>query len=183
MIFSFSLRRARVAVTTLYAFENDIIRKLNEPRVHFALNCSAISCPALPRVPFTAADLNSELDRETRQFFARPHNLLIDAATRTACCNEILKFYTEDFTPAHASSLMAYVRSTHRLRFQPITRWRSHRTTGRLRTVSDSSTRYFFSHGRQKSTRRKPFLGDQLFRQSCIPFGLRARLCNYRLRP
>lgn len=110
MIFSFSLRRARVAVTTLYAFENDIIRKLNEPRVHFALNCSAISCPALPRVPFTAADLNSELDRETRQFFARPHNLRIDAATRTACCNEILKFYTEDFTPAHASSLIAYVR-------------------------------------------------------------------------
>jgi len=78
MIFSFSLRRARVAVTTLYAFENDIIRKLNEPRVHFALNCSAISCPALPRVPFTAADLNSELDRETRQFFARPHNLRIE---------------------------------------------------------------------------------------------------------
>ena len=93
---------------SLYTFENDIIRKINEPRVHFALNCSAISCPALPRVPFTAADLSNELDRETRQFFARPNNLRIDAATRTVYFNEILKFYTEDFTPAHAPSLIAY---------------------------------------------------------------------------
>ena len=95
---------------SLYAFENDIIRKLKESRVHFALNCSAISCPALPRVPFIAANLNSELDRETRQFFARPHNLRIDAATRTVHFNEILKCCTEDFAPSHASSPIAYVR-------------------------------------------------------------------------
>jgi Protein of unknown function, DUF547 len=93
---------------SLYAFENDIIRKLNDPRVHFALNCSAVSCPMLPRVPFTAIDLNNELDRETRQFFARPENLRIDAATRTVYFNEILKFYIEDFTPAHAPNLIAY---------------------------------------------------------------------------
>ncbi len=94
---------------SLYAFENDVIRKLNDPRVHFALNCSAVSCPVLPRMPFTAVALSSELDRETRQFFARPQNLRTDAATRTVYFNEILKFYTEDFTPTHALSLIAYV--------------------------------------------------------------------------
>ncbi len=93
---------------SLYAFENDIIRKLNEPRVHFALNCSAVSCPVLPRTPFTASGLNAELDREARAFFARPENVRIDDAKRTIYFNEILKFYTEDFTPAHASSLIAY---------------------------------------------------------------------------
>ncbi len=93
---------------SLYTFENDIIRKLNDPRVHFALNCSAVSCPILPRLPFTVAHLNSELDRETRQFFARPQNLRVDAATRTVYFNEILKFYSEDFTPGHAPSLIAY---------------------------------------------------------------------------
>ena len=61
-----------------------------------------------PRVPFTANDLNNELDRETRQFFTRPENLRIDAAARTVYFNEILKFYTEDFTPTHAPSLIAY---------------------------------------------------------------------------
>jgi Protein of unknown function, DUF547 len=106
----FVLRKFEIggSAMSLYAFENDIIRKLNDPRVHFALNCSAVSCPVLPRVPFTANDLNNELDRETHQFFARPENLRIDAATRTVYFNEILKFYTEDFTPAHAPNLIAY---------------------------------------------------------------------------
>jgi hypothetical protein len=93
---------------SLYAFENDIIRKLNEPRIHFALNCSAVSCPVLPRAPFTAENLDAELDRETRKFFARTENLIINHKARTITFNEILKFYTEDFTPSHAPSLIAY---------------------------------------------------------------------------
>ncbi len=106
----FVLRKFDIGGTamSLYTFENDIIRKLHDPRVHFALNCSAVSCPVLPRRPFSATDLNNELDRETRQFFSRPQNLRIDAATRTVYFNEILKFYGEDFTPAHAPSLLAY---------------------------------------------------------------------------
>jgi hypothetical protein len=93
---------------SLYAFENDIIRKLGDPRIHFALNCSAVSCPVLPRTAFSPDNLNQELDREARAFFARPENVRVDDAKRTVYFNEILKFYTEDFTPAHASSLIAY---------------------------------------------------------------------------
>lgn len=93
---------------SLYAFENDIIRKLDEPRVHFGLNCSAVSCPALPRTMFTAAGLDQELDRETRAFFARPENLRVDDTSRTIFFNEILKFYTEDFAPRHAPTLIDY---------------------------------------------------------------------------
>lgn len=93
---------------SLYAFENDIIRKLNDPRIHFALNCSAVSCPVLPRLPFAADGLDEALDRETRNFFARPENLRIDPASRTVFFNEILSFYREDFTPAHAPDLISY---------------------------------------------------------------------------
>ncbi len=93
---------------SLYDFENSIIRKLDEPRVHFALNCSAVSCPVLPRFVFTAEGLNGELDRETRRFFARPENLRVDDAKQTVFFNEILKFYTEDFVPGHARTLIAY---------------------------------------------------------------------------
>ena len=96
------------SVMSLYDFENSIIRKLDEPRVHFALNCSAVSCPALPRTVFTAEGLNDELDREARSFFARPENLRVDDAQRTVFFNEILKFYTEDFVPGHARTLIAY---------------------------------------------------------------------------
>lgn len=93
---------------SLFTFENDVIRKLDEPRIHFALNCSAVSCPVLPRKPFGAATLNDELDCETRAFFARPENLRVDDQKRIIYFNEILKFYTEDFTPRHAASLIAY---------------------------------------------------------------------------
>ena len=106
----FILRKFEIggAAMSLYAFENDIIRKLNEPRIHFALNCSAVSCPVLPRTPFSADRLDEEPERETRAFFARPDNLRIEPGQRTVYFNEILKFYTEDFTPAHAPSLIAY---------------------------------------------------------------------------
>lgn len=93
---------------SLYDFENNIIRKLDDPRVHFALNCSAVSCPVLPRTVFTSGALDQELDREARNFFARQENLSVDDRQRTVSFNEILKFYTEDFVPGHAPTLVAY---------------------------------------------------------------------------
>ena len=98
---------------SLYQFENEVIRPytraLNDPRVHFALNCSALSCPVLPRRPFRAAALDAELEREARAFFARPQNLRIDATTRTVWLSELMNFYPEDFVPRPAASLIDYV--------------------------------------------------------------------------
>ena len=113
--------------TSLYAYENEIIRKLNEPRIHWALNCSAVSCPVLPREPFTALALEAQLEREARKFFADPRNLRIDDAARTVHISEIFSFFTEDFTPAHAPSVIAYANRyapqpadvTYSLRFVP----------------------------------------------------------------
>jgi hypothetical protein len=97
---------------SLRSFENDVIRpyarRRNDPRIHFALNCSALSCPVLPRTPFTAAGLDAELERETRAFFARPENFRVDAVTQTLWLSELLNFYPEDFVPGAATSLPAY---------------------------------------------------------------------------
>jgi Protein of unknown function, DUF547 len=94
---------------SLYRYETDVIRKLDEPRIHFALNCSAVSCPVLPRVPFDAEKLEVQLQDETLKFFARPGNLQIDAASKTVSVNEILHFYKDDFVPGHAPNLIAYI--------------------------------------------------------------------------
>ena len=116
---------------SLYAFENEVIRPLgrtqSDPRLHFALNCSALSCPVLPRQPFTAAGLDAELERETRAFFARPGNFRVDTVQRSVWLNEILAFYTEDFVPVPARSLIEYanryapepVPTDYQLRFTP----------------------------------------------------------------
>ena len=82
---------------TLYDLENSVIRPLGEPRVHFALNCSARACPVLPRQAFSGKDLNSQLEREAKAFFSSADNLRIEARAATVWVSEILKFYFEDF--------------------------------------------------------------------------------------
>jgi hypothetical protein len=120
----FALRDLTIGGTqmSLYKFENDVIRPYTrrraDPRVHFALNCSAVSCPVLPRVPFTGAELERQLEKETRAFFAVPENFRIDSTHRTVWSSEILKFYPEDFVPVPASSLVAYA-MTYALTFAP----------------------------------------------------------------
>ena len=106
----FFLTRIRVGGEpwSLYSYENDVIRALHEPRVHFALNCMSVSCPRLPRVPFTGANLDAELDAAAREFFNDARNVRVDHASHTVHLSEILDFYTKDFL-ASAPSLLAYV--------------------------------------------------------------------------
>ena len=92
---------------SLYALENQVIRPLGDPRVHFALNCMARSCPRLPKEPFRAETLDADLDRLAREFLNDPRNATADPAAKVVRFSEILKFYTEDFLKG-APSLIAY---------------------------------------------------------------------------
>ncbi len=49
--------------------ENNILRKMNESRIHFAINCASYSCPRLLNEAFTADKLNSQLRKVTKSFF------------------------------------------------------------------------------------------------------------------
>ena len=93
---------------SLYKFENDVIRPLGEERVHFALNCMVVSCPRLPRVAFSAAGLDGQLDTAARSFIGDSRNVWIEHAKREVWLSAIFDFYTADFL-AHAPSLIAYV--------------------------------------------------------------------------
>jgi hypothetical protein len=114
----FLLRRIRVGgeSTSLYTYENSVIRKLGDERIHFALNCMSIGCPRLPREPFRAATLDAVLDREARFFFGESRNLMVDDPARAVRVSEILRFFTGDFL-AKSPSLVAYV---NRYRATPI---------------------------------------------------------------
>lgn len=55
--------------------EHGMIRepgRFDEPRIHFAVNCASIGCPALRREAYTAADLESQLEDQTQSFLADP---------------------------------------------------------------------------------------------------------------
>ncbi len=82
---------------SLYALENDVIRPMQDERVHFALNCMSISCPRLPRRPFTTGNLDRELTAAAQLFFSERRNFTVSSDIRQVKVSEILKFYREDF--------------------------------------------------------------------------------------
>lgn len=93
---------------SLYTYENDIIRKVGEERVHFALNCMSGGCPRLPRYPFPSKDLAAELEKQAKFFFNEERNVQVDATKKVVRLSEILSFFTEDFLKK-APNLIAYV--------------------------------------------------------------------------
>lgn len=93
---------------SLYSLENDIIRPLGDPRVHFALNCMVRGCPRLPREPWAAERIDAQLDAATRLFVSEVRNVEIVPERRVVRLSSIFDFYPEDFL-ARAPSLIAYV--------------------------------------------------------------------------
>lgn len=53
---------------TLDDIEHDILRKMQEPRIHFAINCASFSCPQLAQKAYTGFDLESQLDGAAQTF-------------------------------------------------------------------------------------------------------------------
>lgn len=94
--------------TSLYTYENDVIRAMGDERVHFALNCMSVGCPRLPRVPFAADAIDDQLDEQARRFLAEPRNLQRMPERNTVRLSEILKFYAKDFR-RRSPGLIAYV--------------------------------------------------------------------------
>lgn len=48
--------------------EHKILRKMNEPRIHFAINCASASCPKLLNRAFQEKQLEQQLETVTRDF-------------------------------------------------------------------------------------------------------------------
>ncbi|HEY6929614.1 MAG TPA: DUF547 domain-containing protein [Thermoanaerobaculia bacterium] len=92
---------------SLYALENQVIRPMGDPRVHVALNCMARGCPRLPREPFTAAELDRQLDRQAKEFFNETRNVELQPDKQTVRFSQILQFYTGDFLKK-VPTLIAY---------------------------------------------------------------------------
>lgn len=82
---------------SLYTYENEVIRKMGEEKVHFALNCMSKGCPRLPKKPFSAKNLSKELEDQARFFFSEERNVQVDEKEKKVLLSEILDFFPEDF--------------------------------------------------------------------------------------
>jgi hypothetical protein len=76
--------------------EHNILRKMDEPRIHFAVNCASISCPKLRNSAYTAENLNAQLDQAARDFINDPTRNAI--GNDSAQLSSIFNWFTGDFT-------------------------------------------------------------------------------------
>ena len=89
---------------TLDNIEHDIIRKdFNEPRIHMALVCAAMSCPILRNEAYTAEELDAQLDDQTRKFITSPQGFKIDREQKIVYLSSIFKWYGQDWLPNYGT--------------------------------------------------------------------------------
>ncbi len=80
---------------SLNNIENDIIRPgYKDPRIHFAVNCAAVSCPPLYNKAFTAGNVNALLEMRTRSFINSSAN---DLSASKIKISRVFDWYGEDF--------------------------------------------------------------------------------------
>ncbi|MEO1402262.1 MAG: DUF547 domain-containing protein [Cyanobacteria bacterium J06635_1] len=86
---------------TLNQIEHDTLRaQFNEPRLHAALVCAAVSCPPLRNEPFTGEQLNEQLDDQTLQFVSNPDTgVNIDKDNGVVYLSSIFQWYENDWIP------------------------------------------------------------------------------------
>lgn len=80
----------------LNTIEHDILRKLDEPRIHFAINCASFSCPVLRNEAYTAEDLEHQLEEQTRLFINNPDKN--DISEGVLSISKIFEWFSSDFS-------------------------------------------------------------------------------------
>ena len=83
---------------TLSEIEHEILRKMDEPRIHVAIVCASISCPDLRKEVYTAKDLDAQLDDQVKRFLEnRGKGLRIDRSAGKVWLSAIFKWFKDDF--------------------------------------------------------------------------------------
>ncbi len=80
---------------SLNQIEHEILRKMNEPRIHFAIVCASKSCPRLLREAYIADRIENQLSTNARHFFAQKSNFAVVGNTITL--SSILDWFNADF--------------------------------------------------------------------------------------
>ena len=91
---------------SLEQVENDILRKMNEPRIHFAINCASYSCPDLYHAAYVSSSLESQLTLVTKRFINdTSKNSLSENEIKVS---EIFNWFSNDFK-TKSGSVIAFI--------------------------------------------------------------------------
>lgn len=80
---------------SLEDIEHKILRKMGEPRIHFAIVCASIGCPRLLNEAYVEDRLEQQLSANAKDFFSRKQNLQVD--NNTLKLSQIINWFGSDF--------------------------------------------------------------------------------------
>ena len=79
----------------LNEIEHKILRKMNEPRIHFAIVCASFSCPKLSNIAYNSKNLDQQLTIATKDFLADTKRNII--TPNSLKLSKIFKWFASDF--------------------------------------------------------------------------------------
>jgi len=82
---------------TLDDIEHKIIRKLNDARIHFAINCAAKSCPDLRREAYRANKLNAQLQHQVNLTLNNNSKGFRKGNGNSVQVSKVMDWFKEDF--------------------------------------------------------------------------------------
>lgn len=101
---------------SLDQIEHGILRKMNEPRIHFALNCASISCPKLLNEALTAEKINAQLELVTKEFINSDKN---DISPSNAKISSLFDWYKKDFKVNGKVDVIAFINRYSKVKIDP----------------------------------------------------------------
>lgn len=82
---------------SLEHIEHQILRRMSEPRIHFAIVCASIGCPRLLNRAYTVDNIQKQLESNAKDFFSRAQNFRYDSSKQQFYVSSILDWFDEDF--------------------------------------------------------------------------------------
>ncbi|MFB2880501.1 DUF547 domain-containing protein [Floridanema aerugineum] len=96
---------------SLGKIEHGILRKkLQDPRIHFAIVCASIGCPLLRNSAYFPETVQQQLAEDASRFINNSDKVRYDFQTKTLFCSKIFKWYRQDFL-AVSPSIPDYIRT------------------------------------------------------------------------
>jgi len=89
----------------LDSIEHQVLRKMGDPRIHFAIVCASHSCPRLHKRAYFPQHLEAQLVHNTQNFFANPENFRWDPAQQIFFMSSIIEWFGSDFGATQADQL------------------------------------------------------------------------------
>ncbi len=91
----------------LDSIEHKVLRKMGEPRIHFAIVCASIGCPRLLNEAYVADRLEDQLTTNATDFFSRSRNLQVNQSKRELRLSSIMSWFGTDFGQSQEQQLQA----------------------------------------------------------------------------